>query len=671
MEGALTGDTAAVDAKLMQVAALLDSDPRAAADEAAKILTDHPGHPVATLLLGTARRSLGDPSAASAFRDLAANQPDSALIQLELGQTLRKEGKSSEALAALQRAVELEPNLAEAWREISSIQAERGDTQACDTAYDHYTRLADPEKRVAEASAAYSLFRLDAAESLLQRQLKQNPDDVVALRLSAAVAAEREDFVTAERLLGRCLELAPGYREARFDLARTLFSQQKADPILPLIERVLATRPDDLLARSLLASANSLLGHNDEALRILTTLVAENPQNERVWLAYGHALRFAARSADAVDAYRKSAALRPEFGEAYFSLANLKTFRFTQEDIDAMLAQVAREDLGHQDRLQFEFALGKALEDAGDYAASFEHYSRGNGLRRAAANYSREDNARLVNRTITLFTREFLDARKGFGSPAPDPIFILGMPRAGSTLIEQILASHSQVEGTRELPDIPGFTLELGILDRPGQPSEYPQSIARLSRRQLQALGERYLAQTRAHRLRGTPFFIDKMPSNFFHIGLIQLILPNARIIDARRSPLGCCFSNFKQHFQSGVWFSYDLEDIGHYYRDYVRLMAHFDAVMPGRIHRVYYENVVADLEGEVRRLLDYCGLPFEEQCLRFHETRRVVQTASSEQVRRPLFSEGVDQWRNFEPWLGRLQAVLGELIDEYPPTRS
>jgi len=667
----LTGESAAVDARLMQVAALLDSDPRAAADAAAKILAEHPGHPVATLLLGTAHRSLGDPSAATAFRDLAATQPDSALIQLELGQTLRKEGKNADALIALQKAVELEPDLAEAWREISMIQAARGDAAACDTAYDHYTRLADPEKHIAEAAAAFSLFRLDAAESLARKHLKRDPEDVVALRMLAAIAAEREDYLTAERLLAQCLELAPGYRAARFELARVLFSQQKADPMLPLLERLLATRPDDLLARSLQASAHSLLGRNDHAVEILTRLVEQHPQNERVRLAYGHSLRFASRFSDAVEAYRQAIALRSDFGEAYFSLANLKTFRFTQEDIDTMEALVARADLGQEDRLQLEFALGKALEDSAQYARSFQHYSQGNALRRAAASHSREANTKLIEQTIRLFTREFLEARRGFGSSAGDPIFIVGMPRAGSTLIEQILASHSQVEGTRELPDIPGFALELGILGQPGQPPSYPQSIARLSRRDLATLGERYLAQTRAHRLRGTPFFIDKMPSNFFHIGLIQLILPNARIIDARRSPLGCCFSNFKQHFQSGVWFSYDLEDIGHYYRDYVRLMAHFDAVMPGRIHRVYYENLVADLEGEVRRLLDYCGLPFEEQCLRFHETRRVVQTASSEQVRRPLFSEGVDQWRNFEPWLGKLQAVLGELIDEYPPTRS
>jgi tetratricopeptide (TPR) repeat protein len=667
MEGALAGVSSAVDMKLVRAAALLDSDPRAAASEAAQILEEHPGHPVATLLLGTARRNAGDAGAETAFAELAAAQPDSALAQFELGRTLRAQGRNADAVVALKRAVELESDLAEAWRELAAIHASQGDTTSCDAAYENYTRLAQPGQHLSEAASALAILRLDTAESLLRRQLEKEPEDLAAMRMLARVAVEREDYVEAERLLQRCLELAPGYSGARLDLAKTLFNQQKAHPMVPLLERLLVLHPDDLPARSLQASAYSLLGHNDRAIEILTTLVAESPEDERVRLAYGHVLRLAGRFSEAVDAYRKSAELRPEFGEAWFSLANLKTFRFTPEAIEAMQAQVAREDLNNEDRLQFEFALGKALEDAADYAASFEHYSRGNALRRAAVVYTSDATTRLVQRTTTLYTPEFIGARKGFGYPAADPIFIVGLPRAGSTLIEQILASHSQVEGTRELPDYPGFALELGILERPGKPSAYPQSVARLSRGELAALGERYLAQTRPHRMRGTPHFIDKMPSNFFHVGLIHLTLPNARIIDARRSPLGCCFSNFKQHFQSGVWFSYDLEDIGHYYRDYVRVMAHLDAVLPGRVHRVYYENLVADLEGEVRRLLDYCGLRFEEQCLRFHETRRVVQTASSEQVRRPLYSEGVDQWRNYEPWLGKLREALGDVVRQYP----
>src|SRR5450631_1490128 len=650
----------------MRVAALLDSDPSAAARQAADILKEHPGHRAAMLLLGTAARSAGDGRrAAEVFAALAVAQPDSALMQLELGCTLAAAGEQAQALAALSRAVELEPNLAEAWRELAALHAARGDDAPCDAAYAHFTRLAPLDAHLGEAAAALTGRRFRVAETLLRQRLSLAPGDIAALRMAAEIAAEREDYVEAERLLGECLRLAPGYGEARFDLPRLLYTQQKANPILPLLERLLRLEPDNLRYRSLQASAYGLLGLNDRALEILSGLLHEHPDDELLWLARGHASRAAGRLADAIDSYRKTIELRPGFGQAWFSLANLKTVRFSPADIETMQSQVARADLGADDRLQFEFALGKALEDAGEYAGSFAHYAGGNALRRAEIPYDGGGNTRLVQRSLALYRREFFAQRAGSGCPAPDPIFVLGLPRSGSTLLEQILASHSQVEGTRELPDIPGFALELGAREAPGQPAAYPQSVAGLGLDALAALGERYLAQTRPNRLLGRPHFIDKMPSNFFHIGLIHLILPNARIIDARRSPLACCFANFKQHFQQGVWFTYSLEDIGHFYRDYVHLMRHFDAVLPGRIHRVRYENLVADLEGEVRRLLDYCGLPFEAQCLRFHETRRVVQTASSEQVRRPLYADSVEHWRNYEPWLGELKRALGDVLEQ------
>ncbi len=659
----MAGPGAAVELKLMRAAALLDSDPPAAAREAAKILEEHPGHPAATLLLGTAQRSCGnDPQAAAAFGELAAAKPDSALIQLELGRTLAGQGRAGEAMKALKRAVELEPNLAEAWRELATLYGACGDTDACDAAYAQFVKLAPPGQHLAEAGIALANRRLGAAAAILRHRLSAAPDDVAALRMLAEVAAEREDYVEAERLLGECLKIAPGYGDARFDLARVLHSQQKAHPMLPLLERLLKLEPENLRYRSLLASAYSLLGQNERATQILSALITDFPGDPLLRLSYGHSMRIAGRAAEAVAAYRRSAELRPAFGEAWFCLANLKTLRFTDADVATMRAQAAREDLSDDDRLQFEFALGKAFEDAGDFADSFAHYARGNALRRAAVLYDGGANSRLAQRTRAQYTREFFAARAGFGSPAQDPIFIIGLPRAGSTLVEQILASHSQVEGTRELPDVPGFALELGAIEVQGQPPAYPESVARLTREEILALGERYLAQTRPNRLSGKPRFIDKMPSNFFHVGLIHLMLPNARIIDARRSALGCCFANFKQHFQAGVWFSYSLEDLGRYYRDYVGLMAHFEAVLPGRMHRVRYENLVADLEGEVRKLLDYCGLPFEAGCLRFHETQRVVHTASSEQVRRPLYAEGVEQWRNYEPWLGPLKEALGDI---------
>jgi tetratricopeptide (TPR) repeat protein len=654
---------AAVAVKLMRVAALMDSDPAAAARDAAQILSEHPGDPQAALLLGTAHRNAGDlASAARVFAQLVAEQPEAAPIQFEYGRVLAAQGRDEEAFAALTRAVQLAPGLAPAWGELAALHARRGDELACDQAYAYFAQLAPPEQHLADAVKALANGRLSAAETLVRRRLAHKPQDVAALRLMGGIAAEREDYVESERLHREALRLAPGYGRARLDLVRTLYRRQQPDPMLPLLERLLRLDPLNLEYRALKARAFDLLGQNERALEILQTMIAEFPDDALAWIDYGHSLRTAGRQQQAVAAYRRAAQLRPALGQAWFSLANLKTFRFTPAEVETMRQQLTDESIPDKERLQLEFALGKALEDESDFERAFEHYAHGNALRSAMVAYDRGRTTRLVDRTIALYTREFLAARADFGTPAPDPIFIVGLPRAGSTLIEQILASHSQVEGTRELPDVLAFALELGERDIPGRPPMYPQSIARLSRLEVTALGERYLAQTRPHRLLGRARFIDKMPNNFFHIGLIHLMLPNARIIDARRSPLACCFSNFKQHFQSGLWFSYDLTDIGAYYRDYVRLMAHFDAVLPGRVHRVQYEKLVTDLEGEVGRLLDYCGLPFEERCLRFNETERVVQTASSEQVRQPLYTESLDQWRNFEPWLGPLKEALGEL---------
>ena len=653
-----------VQFELMRVAALLESEPQAAARAAAAIVRSHPAERTALLLLATAHRACGDPQAAAAeFAALAAAQPDSAVIRLELGRSLRAAGREPEALAALERSVELSPDLAEGWRELSLLHAARREALACDAAYARFEALSPEGPRLEEAGRALASRRYDAAEELLRQMLARSPHDPAALRLLAKVASARENYPEAERLLTECLRLAPGYSRARLDLVAVLHEQQKGEPMLPLIERLLATDPGNESYRTMEAIACTLLGDTGRALAVLEALVAEFPHSEVVWLNYGHALRTAGRGGEAVAAYRRCGELKPGFGSAWMALANLKTFRFTSADVDAMRRELAGGQLSEDERSEFEFALGKALEDAGDYPASFEHYARGNALRRAVVDYRGEILTRLVERTRALYTREFFAARAGCGSPSPDPIFVVGLPRAGSTLIEQILASHSQVEGTRELTDVVQFAVELGDRDEESAaPPRYPQSVAALTGAELTALGERYLAQTRAQRLLGRARFIDKMGGNFLHLGLIHLMLPHARIIDARRAPLACCFANFKQHFHRGAWFTYSLEDLGRYYRDYVTLMAHFDAVLPGRVYRVSYEALVRDLEGEVRALLAHCGLPFEEACLRFHETRRAVQTVSSEQVRQPLYTDALGQWRNFEPWLAPLKEALGEL---------
>jgi tetratricopeptide (TPR) repeat protein len=496
--------------------------------------------------------------------------------------------------------------------------------------------------------------------------LKQYPTDVPALRMLAEVAARLQRYADAEVLLERALELAPSFVPARHNYAVVLHRQRKVAAAWQQVQKLVEADPLNPSYRTLKAALASSIGDYDQALALYAGVLAEYPHNARVWMSYGHSLKTANRQTDCVQTYRKSIELAPHLGEAYWSLANLKTFKFEPADMEAMQTQLTHGKLTPEDRFHFHFALGKALEDAGQYEESFKHYEQGNSLRRKGVGYDAEWNTEQMRRMKALFTPEFFAARAGQGAGAPDPIFIVGLPRSGSTLLEQILSSHTQVEGTMELADIPNLVKELGG-SQVRSKSKYPESIAALDADALRALGERYLELTRIYRRTHAPFFIDKLPNNFAHTGLIQLILPRAKIIDARRHPLGCCFSGYKQHFARGQHFTYSLDEIGRYYRDYVELMAHYDNVLPGRVHRVIYERLIEDTEGEVRRVLDYCGLPFEERCLRFYENERAVRTASSEQVRRPIYREGVDHWLNYEPWLGPLKSALGSVLEHYP----
>ncbi|KGQ17842.1 Sulfotransferase [Lysobacter dokdonensis DS-58] len=488
---------------------------------------------------------------------------------------------------------------------------------------------------------------------------------MAAIRMFAELAARVGRSEEAEHLLSRALELAPSFHAARLHHALVLNRNNKPADALAQVERLLRVDPNNPAYRNLHAVVLCRIGEYARALDIYARLLRQYPAQGKIWMSYGHALKTEGRQDEAIAAYKRCIALDPSFGEAWWSLANLKTFRFDATDLATMRRQLDKDALPAEHRFHLEFALGKALEDAGEYAESFVHYDNGNRHRRETIHYTPEDNTARVRLIKRTYTKAFFASRAGSGCDAPDPIFIVGMPRAGSTLIEQILASHSAVEGTMELPEIIAITREMRRQVDAAQSQPYHEALAELDPAQLRALGERYLERTRVHRKTGAPRFIDKMPNNFAHIGLIQLALPNAKIIDARRHPMACCFSNFKQHYARGQNFSYGLEDIGRYYRDYVEAMAHWDAVLPGRIHRVDYERMVADTEGEVRRLLDYLGLPFEAGCLRFHENDRPVRTASSEQVRRPIYKDGVDQWRHYAPWLGPLEAALGPVLED------
>jgi tetratricopeptide (TPR) repeat protein len=498
--------------------------------------------------------------------------------------------------------------------------------------------------------------RLDVAERLLKPHLKEDPFDVRAIRMLAELAARIGRLKDSETLLRRALEIAPNFNPARANLAMVLGRLGRPAEALELLDALFEDEPETIANLNLKAATLGRLGDFDEAIGLYEAVIERAPNQPRVWLTYGHLLKTVGRQADGVAAYRKALALNPTAGEAWWSLANLKTVRFTQDDIAAMQQAAQNPGLKDDDRFHIDFALGKALHDAGRSDEAFAHYAAANALRRTYHPFRSHDVTHLVDRSIELFTAEIL-ARPG-GCEAPDPIFIIGMPRAGSTLVEQILSSHSQVEGTSELPDMPAVA-------RQGR--RYPAEAMALDASERREAGETYLQRASVQRRTERPYFVDKLPNNWTFAPFIHWILPNAKIIDARRHPLGCCMSNFRQHFARGQDFTYDLEDLGHYYADYVRLMAHMDSVLPGRVHRVIYERMVDDTEAEVRTLLEYCGLAFEPQCLEFHKTHRAVRTPSSEQVRQPIYREATEEWQRYEAHLGPLKDALGEVLDAYP----
>ncbi|MBV8147092.1 MAG: sulfotransferase [Gammaproteobacteria bacterium] len=657
-----------VEVALSHATRLLTVQPTLAAEQATEILKVVPGYPPALLLRASARRACGDAAAAlEELQSLCLSQPRWAAAQYELGITLGSLGQGEAALMALRRAVELNADLPDAWRVLGDHLTAIGDPEGADAAYARHIKAATKDPRLLAAAGALIENRIPHAEALLRAHLQRHPTDVAAMRMLAEVAARLGRYADAERILATCLELAPSFEAARNNYATVLNRQGKAAAALPQVEQLLAKEPANPGYRNLKAAILANLGDYSGSASIYAQVLREYPQQSKVWMSYGHSLKTSGRVSDAIDAYRRAIPIEPLPGEAWWSLANLKTFRFAEPDVGALRAALARADLSDEERLHFEFALGKALEDRAAYGESFVHYSSGNAIRRKLHPYSAAENSEFVRRSRALFTREFFAARAGSGAAAADPIFILGLPRAGSTLIEQILASHSLVEGTMELPDIPQIARGLARRDGRDEAHAFFDSLAALTGDELRALGERYLEGTRVFRKTAAPYFIDKMPNNCLYVGLIHLMLPNAKIIDARRHPLGCGFSCFKQHFARGQSFTYGLEDLGLYYRDYVELMAHFDTVLPGRVHRVLYEAMVEDTETEVRRLLAHCGLSFEDACLKFYENERAVRTASSEQVRQPIFREGIDQWRHYEPWLEPLKTALGPVLTAYP----
>ncbi|MBB3033729.1 tetratricopeptide repeat-containing sulfotransferase family protein [Alteriqipengyuania lutimaris] len=638
--------------------ALQAGDPAGALDCAQGLLDEDEGDGEALYLAAVAARYGGRHAAAADFlARLHRALPEYGRAWQETGHLARAEGKSDEAIAAYGRAVRFNPALDASWRELAQLFAAAGREGEARNAAAQAQRIAAlPRELLAVTNHLYE-GRLLRAEEICRHYLRTHPRDTEGMRLLAQIGIKLGILDDAEFLLESAATFAPDDIQIRLDYIDALRRRQKFEDARDQAEALHAREPDNPRFQSHLAIESLQTGDYDRAFELFDEILTRLPRDPATLTSRGHALKTTGEQARAIESYRSAVAAKPDHGDAWYALANLKTYSFTDEEMAAMQTQVARGDLAFMDRVHLTFALAKAHEDRKDYEQAFRFYDEGNALKRAQTRYSADAMTAELARQKAACTPELFARHEGDGHPAPDPIFILGLPRAGSTLLEQILASHSQIDGTLELPNI--LSLAHRLRGRKASQSPYPDILHDLGAEQLGSFGEQYIEDTRVHR-QGAPFFIDKMPNNFRHIGLIHLILPNAKIIDARRDPMDCCFSGFKQLFAEGQEFTYGLEEVGRYYADYVDLMEHWDAVLPeGRILRVQHEDVLDDLEGQTRRMLDYIGVPFEEACLEFHKTDRAVRTASSEQVRRPINRSGQGAWKPFEQWLEPLKAAL------------
>ncbi len=578
----------------------------------------------------------------------------------EMAHCLRDIGDHQGAFVAYQEAVARNKALLGSWQMLEQLHVHAGREAPADFATAQVEYLSSLPRQLLSVASLIQEGKMYKAEQLCRHYLQTQGHHVEGMRLLAQIGMSFNVHDEAEFLLESAVVLDPDNVGAHFDYVGTLQKRQKFAEALQQARLLREKDPENPQVDMLYANQNLAVGNFDEALAIYRDRAEEAPNNPGIHLTLGHALKTTGKQTEAIEAYTQAYQIKPDFGDAYWSLANLKTYKFDEAQIAIMSEREADPSTQLGDRYHLCFALGKALEDHGQYDRSFQYYERGNRLKREEVGYDWRRITAEISRQIEHCTPALFADKRGAGCVARDPIFILGLPRAGSTLLEQILASHSQVEGTMELPNILALAHKLGGRRRIDEEPEYPANLSELTHAELAEFGEAFIKDTMIHRKSGTPFFIDKMPNNFRHIGLIHMILPNAKIIDARRGAMGCCFSGFKQLFAEGQEFTYGLEEIGHYYTDYVALMDHWDQVLPGKILRVRYEDVVADLETQVRRLLDFCGLPFEEACVNFHQTERAVRTASSEQVRQPIFKSGVDQWENFSDHLDPLRKILG-----------
>ena len=601
------------------------------------------------------------------LKALVDEKPDFGRGFQELGLCELALNQEPAAISAFEQAVEVDGSLIDSWRFLATAYRRKGDSRAEQAAMP-VEFLASLPQELRTVISYLAANRLGDAERLCRYFMQQNKTHIEGMRLMAEIATRTGVFDDAEFLLETVMELAPDHLEAEIQLAHVLLRRQRFHKAHKRVKAIYERNKNpSSQVQALYASVCFGVGENDEAVKTYQEMIRVSPNDPQLRVSLAHIYNATGESPKAVDLFKQAYGLKPDFGDAFWSLANTKSYRFSEEELAAMTERVNAPSTPQIDKTQMQFALGKAYEDSKDYDTAFSHYQAGNTLKRETSNHSKEQLDIRISTQLDVCTAELFERLKGVGHDAPDPIFILGLPRAGSTLLEQILASHSKVDGTMELHDILDLAKRLRGRDKASDPSpRYPRILEELPTERFAQFGQQFIEDTRAYR--GTaPYFIDKMPNNFFHIGLIKLILPNAKVIDARRHPMACCFSGYKQLFGEGQEFSYGLEEIGNYYRQYVDLMNHWDEVLPGFVLRVQHEDVIADLEGQVRRLLDFCGLEFEESCVEFHKTKRTVRTPSAEQVRQPINKSGVDQWCNFESHLDPLKHALGpEILEAY-----
>ena len=627
---------------------------------AREVIANDPNDGEAHYIAAVAARYLQQfDDASDHLRKLHSAMPEYGRAWQEAGHLAKARGQMQEALEAFHRATRFNPALEASWRALAQLHSAQGRKGEAQAAQAQVQRIAALPRELLAVTNHLHEGRFLRAEEIARHYLRTSPRDVEGMRLLAQIGIKLGILDDAEFLLESAREFEPDNIQVRLDYIDVLRRRQKFERSLEVAEALSARDPENPIFQSHLAIERMQAGDFDWAFELFDAILAKLPGDPATLTSKGHALKTTGAQDEAIASYRAATNAKPDHGDAWYALANLKTYRFADGEIATMRGQVTRTDLAFMDRVHLSFALGKALEDCGEHEESFRHYEQGNDLKRAQTRYSAASMSAELARQKEHCSADLFAKQADAGHPAADPIFILGLPRAGSTLLEQILASHSQIDGTLELPNI--LALAHRLRGRKAGQSQYPEKLQDLAAQQLAAFGEQFIKDTRIHR-KGAPFFIDKMPNNFRHIGLIHLILPNAKIIDARRAPLDCCFSGFKQLFAEGQEFTYGLTEIGQYYSDYVDLMTHWDEVLPGKVLRVQHEDVLDDLERQTRRMLDFLGLPFEDACLSFHKTERAVRTASSEQVRQPINRSGQGAWEPYEPWLGPLKAALGNL---------